>query len=83
MRHFELLCGANRLIAPYKLFLWRDMAKCAIMLTMPKRIPEKELEAVLQAVARFPESVSIDQLTSSFEQCDLQSACIAFGKSPP
>ena len=34
---------------------------------MPKRIPEKELEAVLQAVARFPVSVSIDQLTGSFE----------------
>ena len=30
-------------------------------------MPEKELEAVLHAVSRFPESASIDQLTGSFE----------------
>jgi hypothetical protein len=49
------------------MFLWRDNLKHATKHSMPKIISKKEPLAVLQAVARFLASASIDEIGEALE----------------
>jgi hypothetical protein len=59
------LIGAIVFLRQINTFIWRDNQNCAIIESMPKRIPQDELDKILHAIASIPDAASLEEISNA------------------